>query len=182
MHFSETSRTHHIVELVLSHGHCALDIEDMGVLVGNQVGVHLTRSVIGNLLPSYSYRRHPPGAGWAGITKGETWCCFLGSWHTEVPSPGIAAFNGCAAQAKSVRFESTGPSLLVLIHVAQWGCKGWEFDRQRCTDYSAICCSILKASRCLIYNLDLACRPFDTTFLFKKKDGSEPLWRFFLDG
>ncbi len=63
MHFSETSRTHHIVELVLSHGHCALGIEDKGVLVGNQVGVDLTQSVIGNLLPIYPCRRHPPGAG-----------------------------------------------------------------------------------------------------------------------
>ncbi len=32
----------------------------------------------------------------------------MGSWHTEVPSPGVAAFMGFAAQAKPVQFESAG--------------------------------------------------------------------------
>ncbi len=39
-------------------------------------------------------------------------CGFIGSKHTEVSSPGIAAFTGFAAQAKLGRFESIGaPSL-----------------------------------------------------------------------
>ncbi len=32
--------------------------------------------------------------------------CFMGRWHTEVPSPGVAAFIGFAAQAKLVRVAS----------------------------------------------------------------------------
>ncbi len=40
----------------------------------------------------------------AGITKGEPWRRF--------PSPGVAAFISFAAQAKPVRFESTGASAL----------------------------------------------------------------------
>ncbi len=32
--------------------------------------------------------------------------------HTGVPSPGVAAFIGFAAEAKPVRFESTGASAL----------------------------------------------------------------------
>ncbi len=36
----------------------------------------------------------------------------MGSYHTEVPSPAIAAFVGFATQAKPVRFESTGASAL----------------------------------------------------------------------
>ncbi len=34
----------------------------------------------------------------------------MGSYHAEVPSPGVAALIGFAAQAKPVRFESTGAS------------------------------------------------------------------------
>ncbi len=35
----------------------------------------------------------------------------MGSEHTEVPSPDVAAFNGFAAQAKlDCRFESAGAS------------------------------------------------------------------------
>ncbi len=36
----------------------------------------------------------------------------MGNQHTEVPSPGVAAFIGFAAQAKLARFESTGASAL----------------------------------------------------------------------
>ncbi len=46
---------------------------------------------------------------------------FMGRWHVEVPSPGIAAFIGFAAQAKFVRFAFAlhTPSLSVLIQVTQ---------------------------------------------------------------
>ncbi len=33
-------------------------------------------------------------------------------YHTEVPSPGVAAFNGFAAQAKLARFVGAGTSAL----------------------------------------------------------------------
>ncbi len=41
---------------------------------------------------------------WAGITKGDTWWCFLGSKHADVSSSGVAAFIGFATQAKPVGF------------------------------------------------------------------------------
>ncbi len=36
----------------------------------------------------------------------------MGSEHTEVPSPSVAALIGFAAQTKAVRFESAGASTL----------------------------------------------------------------------
>ncbi len=57
-------------------------------------------------------RRHSPWAGWAGITNGEAWRCFINSYQTEVLSPGVAEFIGFAAQAKPVQFESAGASAL----------------------------------------------------------------------
>ncbi len=36
----------------------------------------------------------------------------MGSWHTEVLSPGVVAFIGFAAQAKPVQFESAGEPAL----------------------------------------------------------------------
>ncbi len=56
-----------------------------------------------------------------------------------VPSQGVAACNGFAAQGKLVRFESTGafvlqtPFILVSFQVTRWGLK--TLDRQRCADY-----------------------------------------------
>ncbi len=44
--------------------------------------------------------------GLSRITNGEAWCYFMGSTHTEVPSPGFAA------QSKHVRFESAVASVL----------------------------------------------------------------------
>ncbi len=52
------------------------------------------------------------------------------SEHTEVPSPGVGAFIGFAAQAKLARFQSAGtsvlhaPLLLILIQVTRQGRKG----------------------------------------------------------
>ncbi len=49
----------------------------------------------------------------------------MGRQRAAVPSPGVAAFIGFAAQAKLVRFESAGasalhtPSFLVLIQGTQ---------------------------------------------------------------
>ncbi len=36
----------------------------------------------------------------------------MGGHHTEVPSPGVAAFIGFAAEAKPVRFKGAGASAL----------------------------------------------------------------------
>ncbi len=41
--------------------------------------------------------------------EGEPWCCFVGSKHTEAPSPGVAAFIGFAAKTKPVQFENALP-------------------------------------------------------------------------
>ncbi len=82
---------------------------------------------------------------------------FRGLLAYRGPSSGVAAFIGFAAQGKPVRFESAEgcalhtPSLLVLIQVARRGRKGYEFDRQRCADYTAICLTILEVSRCSTY-------------------------------
>ncbi len=54
--------------------------------------------------------RHSRGAGLAGITKGEPRWCFVGSYYTAVPSPGVAAFIGFAAQVKPIRLESAEAS------------------------------------------------------------------------
>ncbi len=43
----------------------------------------------------------------------------MGSLHTEVPSPGVAALIGFVAQAKPVRFESARTSAL---HTLPFGC------------------------------------------------------------
>ncbi len=48
----------------------------------------------------------------------------MGDKHIEVPSPGMTAFIGFAAQANSVRFDAPGhplftPSLLVVIQGTQ---------------------------------------------------------------
>ncbi len=40
---------------------------------------------------------------------------FVDNLHVEVPSPGVAAFIGFAAQAKPVRFESAGAPVLHTI-------------------------------------------------------------------
>ncbi len=51
------------------------------------------------------------------------------SKHTEVPSPGIAAFIGFAAEAKPTRFESVrvsafaSPLTFVFKQVTRWGRK-----------------------------------------------------------
>ncbi len=41
----------------------------------------------------------------------------MGDKHTEVPSPGIAAFIEFAAQDNSVRFDSTGTSALHILSI-----------------------------------------------------------------
>ncbi len=40
----------------------------------------------------------------------------IGSWHTEVLNPGVAAFIGFAAQAKLVPIGSDGASALHTLH------------------------------------------------------------------
>ncbi len=77
------------------------------------VGSHLLGTFPPEKRSLYLYLRwHSPGAGWAGIAKGKPWWCFVDSWHIEVPSPGVAAFNGFAAQAKPSRLENTWASTI----------------------------------------------------------------------
>ncbi len=57
-------------------------------------------------------RRHSSAANLAGIAKGKPLRIFVSSQHTEVLSPGAAAFIGFADQARPVRFENAGASVL----------------------------------------------------------------------
>ncbi len=72
--------------------------------VDNGLPVNIAHRKAYLLVPDVAFTR----VGWTSITKGETWWFFVGSFHTEVPSPGVAAFIGFAVQAKPVRFESAG--------------------------------------------------------------------------
>ncbi len=60
----------------------------------------------------------------------------MGGLHSEVSSPGAAAFIGFAAQARpslpglrAPELPLLTPFILVLIQVTQWGRKVYEFGR-----------------------------------------------------
>ncbi len=112
--------------------------------------------------PYLYLRRHSSSAGWAGIIKEKTWWCFVGVWHTDVSSPGVAVFVSFVAQTKHVRFENVGTSALHTLP--------FVLNQGDARDRSLIGKGVLIAppfigqfcvSRCLIYYSALACRPFD---------------------
>ncbi len=98
-----------------------------------------------------------------GLSRGDV------SWVVSAPrSPVQASLHLFTLKPKPSLFGLRAPenplltpSLLVLIQVTRRERKGWEFDRQRFADYTAICWTILYVRRCSVYYLALACRPFD---------------------
>ncbi len=67
----------------------------------------------------------------------------MGKRHADVLGPGVMAFIDFAAQAKPVRFESTGVTLS--SHPPCWGPRGevtWTQGRKRWADYIAICWTV----------------------------------------